>query len=415
MIPIVLNIAVIAGLSWWLYARSRHEKITRFYWLFLSLKLLLGIALGLLYTHYYTGGDTFTFFKAGTELALLAKDDPMDYIRFWLTSDAGIITLPFTWTPNIFFAKVVSLFNLATSSNYWLISLHFSFISFTGAWCLARGMLPIARKNIYIVLAALFCLPSVAFWSSGLMKESLAMACIYGILAIFLPIYYDHKRVSALQVFLGIALFILLWQVKYYYAGLLFVALFSITVTHYVSRKYLSPNVWWLLLLFVSCSLIMFFGVSQLHPNFYLSRILQVLVDNHDAFVAGSSHERYIQFYELTPSWSSLLENSPLALVSGLFRPFVWEVHSVLYVVPALENMLLVLLAVAAIFYGKFPASGKDSILVMGVLMYSMVMAVFLAFSTPNFGTLMRYKIGFLPFLSIIFMFGNPLLRKPLY
>ena len=91
------------------------------------------------------------------------------------------------------------------------------------------------------------------------------------------------------------------------------------------------------------------------------------------------------------------------------------EVQSLLFIVPVLENLFLAAITAIAIFWGKRPSSKKDAILVVSVLMYSLGMATFLAFSTPNFGTLMRYKIGFLPFLAMILMFGNPWLRRARY
>jgi hypothetical protein len=41
-----------------------------------------------------------------------------------------------------------------------------------------------------------------------------------------------------------------------------------------------------------------------------------------------------------------------------------------------------------------------------------MLLAIFLALSTPNFGTLSRYKIGFFPFLVFLTLYKNPLLGK---
>ncbi len=415
MIAYLLNIAILAGLSGWLYTGVRQEKLARLYWPLWSLKILAGISLGLLYRHYYAGGDTFTFFNAGKELAVLALNDPARYVQFWWTSDSAIITLPYTWKPNVFFVKVVSLFNLLTANNYWLVSAYFSFASFTGAWSLVRALAPTVRRNIHIVLVGLFCLPSVVFWSSGLMKESLALGCICGILAIVLPMYYGNKGFSVLRLLGALSLLFLLWQVKYYYAGLLFVTLFAMVVTRYINRKNLSYNFFYLAIFFIVVSSMMLFAISRLHPNFYLSRILQVIVDNYDAFVAHSEPDRVIRFHELSPHVFSFVENLPLALVSGLFRPFVWEVRSILFVVPVLENLFLAVITVVAVFWSKLPSSKKDAILVLGVLMYSLVMAVLLAFSTPNFGTLMRYKIGFLPFLVMILMFGNPWLRRARY
>jgi hypothetical protein len=36
------------------------------------------------------------------------------------------------------------------------------------------------------------------------------------------------------------------------------------------------------------------------------------------------------------------------------------------------------------------------------VITYSVLLCIFLALSTPNFGTLIRYRVGFLPFLLVL-------------
>jgi len=40
------------------------------------------------------------------------------------------------------------------------------------------------------------------------------------------------------------------------------------------------------------------------------------------------------------------------------------------------------------------------------------VLAVFLALSTPNFGTLSRYRVGFIPFFVFLTACGNVLLER---
>ena len=53
----------------------------------------------------------------------------------------------------------------------------------------------------------------------------------------------------------------------------------------------------------------------------------------------------------------------------------------------------------------------RHGIFVIAVLLYILVSAVLLAFSTPNFGALVRYKSGFMPFLVYIILADFPLIR----
>jgi hypothetical protein len=45
-------------------------------------------------------------------------------------------------------------------------------------------------------------------------------------------------------------------------------------------------------------------------------------------------------------------------------------------------------------------------------LFYVVFLCVFLALSTPNFGTLSRYRIGFTPFLWLLLLGGSGILSR---
>jgi hypothetical protein len=81
-----------------------------------------------------------------------------------------------------------------------------------------------------------------------------------------------------------------------------------------------------------------------LHPNFYLSRFLDVLVTNHNDFVKISRPDAIIHYYQLTASWLSIFINAPWALCSGLFRPFIIEANGLIPTLASLENLVLLVL-----------------------------------------------------------------------
>jgi hypothetical protein len=149
-------------------------------------------------------------------------------------------------------------------------------------------------------------------------------------------------------------------------------------------------------------------GVSLLHPNFYLNRVLLVLVTNHDDFVRISDIDSIIHYYQLHDSWWSILLNSPLALFSGILRPFIWEAEGAAAVLASVENLVMMVLLLTSMFTWRKPFTNK--MLVLSVVVYVVMLCIFLALSTPNFGTLSRYRVGFLPFLIFIISYRNPLL-----
>ena len=114
-----------------------------------------------------------------------------------------------------------------------------------------------------------------------------------------------------------------------------------------------------------------------------------------------------IHYRDLSPSLNSVLLNVPQALVSGIFRPFVWEAHNVTSMAAGVENLILLILTLMAIPSMPKLFSSPNRILVLAILTYILILATFLALSTPNLGTLSRYKVGFLPFLVYLLISQN--------
>ncbi len=53
------------------------------------------------------------------------------------------------------------------------------------------------------------------------------------------------------------------------------------------------------------------------------------------------------------------------------------------------------------------PANG-NRLIVMAALVFICVLCIFLALSTPNLGTLSRYRVGFLPFFVLLTLADHP-------
>ncbi|MCK5468808.1 MAG: hypothetical protein KAI99_09865, partial [Cyclobacteriaceae bacterium] len=91
----------------------------------------------------------------------------------------------------------------------------------------------------------------------------------------------------------------------------------------------------------------------------------------------------------------------PLALFSGLFRPTIFDVSNPLQFIVALENLAVFILLIIVLLRSKFRISIKVPF-VIATLIYVSSLAVLLAFASPNFGTLSRYKAGYWPFFVLL-------------
>lgn len=385
-----------------LLAKRWNGTNNRLYWLSLACHVMAGIAVGLVYLQYYTVGDTWLFFEDAKKFSSLARNDLNLYFN-WLIDFSYQADRDFR---ALIFIKLLSIGNLVTHDNYWISTVYFSFFSFAASWFLFRTITAHFEGSTPAAALAFLFFPSVVFWSSGIEKESLTLATLYFLAGVFLQIFLD-KRIDKRVIVLVILASAILWALKYYWAGVFFISAISTFIIQKSSAKILFVRnnlTWSYLFTFVFIGV----AVSFLHPNFYLHRFLEVLVANHNAFVQLSLDSNLIYFYDLKPTASSVAINSPWALISGVFRPFVGEGEGGLGWVASIENLLILGLFSTCIWNLKSHVNKPIHPLTLGVVSYCVVLCVFLALSTPNLGTLSRYRVGFLPFLIFILAYRNP-------
>lgn len=403
-----VNIILLVAITAWIWKRDT-SPLRKFYWPALLMKCVAGIALGIIYSTYYESSDTFTFFKLATDQAEFARTDFGGYLKFLFREREGYFLGEHR---TIFYTKITSVLALLTGDHYWIVSIYYSLISFFAAWYLTNTLARLFPEYKIAACIAFLFFPSVVFWSSGVIKESLAMAGMYFLTALFLKLWV-RERISILVIVLAILCAIIIFNLKYYYLA----AFIPITLASLVARglsskfgikRFAGQALLWLAILIVG-----FIAVTFLHPNFSPSKILQVVTYNNKIFMDACTPDDVIHFYKLEPTWSSMFINAPWAFVSGLFRPFVWESNTIFKFVTGLENLVLLILAVLSISSLKRAMLSTNRLLILATILYTGVLSIFLALSTPNFGTLARYGVGYLPFV-VLLLFNQPFISKVL-
>lgn len=401
-----VNIIFLVLITVWLWRRDT-SPLHKFYWLALVAKCISGIALGIIYSSYYDSSDTFTFFKLATDQAELARTDFGAYLKFLFSEREGYFLGEHR---TIFYTKITSVLALLTGDHYWIVSVYYSLISFFAAWCLTNTIARIFPEYKIAACIAFLFFPSVVFWSSGVIKESLAMAALFFLTTLFLKLWV-RERISILSIMLAILCVITIFNLKYYYlAAFIPITLASLTV-RWLSVKFDIKRLAGQVLLWLTILIVGFAAVTFLHPNFSPAKILQVVTYNNKIFMDACTPDDVIHFHKLEPTWSSMLINSPWAFVSGLFRPFVWEANTIFKFITGLENLMLLILAILSIPALKNAVRSPNRLLILASILYCTVLSIFLALSTPNFGTLARYGVGYLPFI-VLLVFNHPFISK---
>ena len=416
MIALIANFVVIYLLIWASTHAFKSSEIHRYFLPAVAIKILAGIILGLVYMYHYQGGDTWNYFEEARKIIHYSRDHPSSMwgLFFGNISDQNISQIfQFSAQPRaFFFAKIVAIFYLATGGNYWLISVYYSLISAVACFYLAEKLLFHFPQCRLAIVAAVLFFPSFIFWSSGLIKESIAVAAICFLAAETLT-YLRTKKIPGLaHIFLLLLAIVLIWKLKYFYAAVLVPILLTLLVLFWLSK-----GLWndWssgkTVGLFSSIFLTLLLLVSQLHYNLQPEHIIAVVYDNYKAGIATSEVGKTLRFNDLRPTLSSFIIHVPEALFGGLFRPNIWDWKTGLQNVMVAENFLLILLFFISLI-ATLLRRPKITPLFWASALYVILLSVFLAFSSPNFGTLSRYKVGFEPFFIFIVLALNPLVSR---
>ena len=198
---------------------------------------------------------------------------------------------------------------------------------------------------------------------------------------------------------------VLLIKVKYYVAAV-FLPLVAIAAFMHVRTRWALLQTGYVryLLPFVILALVIAF-VFNLSPNFQPDYFLYRVVTDHNRLLEDTDPQFRIAYSDYQPTFTSFLINSPKAVFSGFYRPMVGEGAQWTQLLAGIQNLFLFIMSLWSITY-VWVNKVKLSATAWCMLLYCVVLATFLAFATPNFGTLERYKSMYQPFFLLLFVPG---------
>ncbi len=407
--------------------KNKDPQIRRIYYRGFYFKVICVLAYTFVSEFVFKGGDTNLYFQGVKDLRAALSDD-FDNIfpvikSFKLTIDNPLTPYfyydnyadDFTYnymmnTSNFFVPRLGLIPAFLFFDNYLCISLVFGFFALGGAIRIFKTFLyyyPSYKREL--ALAAIF-LPSVGFWSAGLLKDAVCFGCIGFILYGVLNVFVKRTKFKA-SILLIVVCGLLIYFIKVY---ILLVLILSILIwlfaeTNKLIKDKTLRNIFSFLTLVVSGVIGIFllnYFTSQEAAQSYK---LETLMDK-------AEYQRKVieNLAETAPLGSNFSINTsnpltliPNSLVATFFRPFFWEVKSPVAFFSAVESFVLLFLTLFFFFkrgVGKyFKLAFGDPRLLM-CFVFSMVFAVAVGASTSNFGALSRYKIPCMPFYFIMLL-----------
>ncbi|WKN30777.1 hypothetical protein PZB74_17620 [Porifericola rhodea] len=363
----------------------------------LVFKLAAGLSIAAIYVYYYSAGDMLNYAQDARLLSDLFLKEPSFFFKVISAQEQVEGLIYQNQSRALFFSKVSAVLALFTLQNFWLMNLALSVANFIVCWMLIARLLKYFKCKPWVAYASFLYFPSVVFWSSGLLKESVAMGLIYVLIALFLDFYIGRKS-SIGKSILFIVCAASLWFLKYYYAAALLPLLITLLTIGSVGKKpFTRFQKWRFFALGAMVVLVLLTLITQLHPNLKPDFVLEAIVRNHKLSIAASEAEGYIGFSQLEPNLYSFIINSPKAIFGGLFLPlFKFEGAAFL---ASLENLIFLIIfsyALAALFRKK--RAWQHTELIFAAIVYIIFLSLLIALASPNYGSLSRYKVAYTPF-----------------
>ena len=412
MIYYIVNFLTIIFLILLLARQAKTSILFSHFFLALFLKISTGLTLGLLYFYYYKGGDTIEYHKAAIQLNNIFSYSISDYIQILFS----LVLAPIIENPthvlvesrSLFFVKILSILYLITGNNYWITTIYFSFFSFLSSWALVNTISRYYKRlTIPAVIAFFYFIPGV-FWTSGIIKESLAWFLIAYLMKLSLDFYFENPN-SFKKLFLIVVLFIPLWMIKYHYAAALLISVSGLIFYKYILIIQRNKKI--ALYLLVLSYVIFGFVISQMHPNFQIDEIFEIMYKNQLKFESVSRPGTTISFIEYSDPTIRFIINIPISLFSGFFIPLPWQGDNILHKIIGIINLTILLLFIVKIIKIRKTFRPDFDIVFLSILIYCLTLSIFIAYSTPNFGTLERYKAGYISFFVMWVLAGNYILN----
>lgn len=393
----------------WKSEFTSKSAFRKLYFPFLLTKLLLGSMVGIIYTYYYQGGDTFALFNDAKFLSELAINQPSEYINY-------IFSRPYHYPEHIqsqllksnastsIFCILLSLINIFTNNNYWISGLFFSTFSFMGIWFYINTLKKYNPKLHFSLILPFIVLPSFAFWSSGIIKESICMGICFSIAGFWVKTEKE-KRINWPLLFIHLLFAFLLLQIKFYYFLYLFLML---SVNQFMFRNNASNRKVNIKTYFAFTVLIILILLllPKIHYHFDYQRLLTTLETNYIKLYSTSKDGTAIELPYFDGSLSGFIISFPFALI-GAFELSNWNSSKTLFQWYSLiENLIVLIVFSFAVFQFTKIENIKKRPFLIGALVFSILCTLLfigiMGIASPNLGSLSRYKILFLSTLTHI-------------
>ena len=437
LLPIYLFIVFIFAAHFRNKYYPKDHPLRRFFMRAFTLKIFGAILLGIIYQYYYKGGDTLNYWHQTQVINSSMSDSFWTWLRL-ITGSAEIYdvdvynyTTQFYWygitTPEYLMSVIGAVIGLFTMTTYLPTTVIFAAISFIGIWKLYVVFTKLYPRLSKQLAYAILFIPSVVFWGSGFLKDTITLSCMGWVTHFFYLIFYENKKIVANSIFALIFLY-LIYIIKSYIVmaflpaallwgvGLLSYKIKDTRLILFVRYFLYASAIGGIVIVGGKLESEMFgeYNVENIAGKSFVTRDYLFRISNEQD---GSGYT----LGDFDPTILGMLQQAPAGVNVTLFRPYLWEARKPIVMISALESLFFLIFTIVVIFRNN-PIRVVQRVLSDETLQFCLIFTLVFAFavgiSTSNFGSLVRYKIPCLPFYTafLIILFYPPkqelILRK---
>ena len=423
LIPIISAVfwlLIITGIAF-VKNNSSEDKIHKKYFLpHYFFKLFMAMAFAMIYLVYYQGGDTVAYWAGAMNLNNMLFDSPVNYFIELFTesklSNMGLRFNPTTGYPpgwiyrepeSFAVSKILSFFSLITFKSYLATTVILSYISTLITWRFFETILKMKLHQERILAFGILFFPSVAFWCSGISKDTIVFLAMLLMVRNTIELYYDFQTNTRNRIIaLVICLLIILTIRQYILFATIPAILVSITVliNNMASGNAMKKISLKVLFYTGSIGFIILFtqlDASPINPQAIVDEIVVIQQDFANNAIYGTGrYDLGIKDF----SNAAIAQTIPSALIAAVYRPLLWEALSPLLIFNGLESFLLLLLTARFFLFNfskKVRYIRENQFLVFSIV-FIVIMGFSVGFTSGLYGVLVRLKAVIMPFTMLL-------------
>ena len=413
-----IYLLAIYSLLYFLRTSIVDKEMRRFFIMGYTVKIVGAISFGLIFQFIYGYGDTFFYFDG----AGIAREAFLEHLNMYfqiLFQKMDNYSDPYTYhyayrmpyygdKSSFAICQIGSVFSILSFHTYTINCLFFALLSFAGSWQMYRAwadIYPVLKKQIGW---AIFFIPSIFFWASGVVKDSITFTALTFAFATF-HFGIIRRRKIYINIFIFLVCCYMLYSIKLYIllcfipaCGWWFYSQYTRQIKSNFLKAVFAPI---LLVLGGGLALYTFSNLIQ-GTEYDLNRVARrafITADwIHQMSDQGSAYD--IGIDQMDGTMGSMLKLYPKGIFITLFRPFIWEMKNFNMLLAGLENLVLLFLTIQVIKSQKWVTIVKrirTEQMVVVCLIFTMFFSGIVGIVSSNFGTLVRYRIPILPFYTI--------------